>query len=74
MKPYSIVYMAALVILTSCELMPRNSTKDCRQQCPDSDNPEACYDFCDCIHANCQPLDKCLNEYEQAKKHQNRTP
>jgi uncharacterized membrane protein YphA (DoxX/SURF4 family) len=65
-----VVAAFALVILFARfghELMPRNTLKECRTQCEDSANPEACYTFCDCIHKEGQPLDKCLEAYEEAK-------
>jgi hypothetical protein len=46
--------------------MPRNTLKDCRQQCPDSKKSKACYDFCDCIHKQGLPLDSCLDKYDKA--------
>ena len=45
--------------------MPRNTLKDCRQQCKDSKKSKACYEFCDCIHKQGQPLDSCLYKYEK---------
>jgi hypothetical protein len=63
--------MVALVFSSACEIMPRNSLKDCQLQCKDSNNPKACYDFCDCIHKNCQPLDTCLAEYDKALEEMN---
>jgi hypothetical protein len=60
--------IAGFFLTSGCELMPRNSLKDCRVQCAESDNPGACYDFCDCIHQNCQPLSNCLDQYENAAK------
>lgn len=46
--------------------MPRNTLKDCRQQCKDSKKSKACYEFCDCIHKQGHTLDSCLNEYNKA--------
>ncbi|WP_400190294.1 hypothetical protein [Hymenobacter sp. B81] len=60
-----IVLLAVLALTAACEMMPRNTLADCRRQCPDSSKPEACYDFCACIHQRCQPLAKCLEQYEQ---------
>ncbi|KAA3437946.1 DoxX family protein [Rufibacter hautae] len=48
------------------ELVPRNTLKECRTQCDESDNPAACYTFCDCIHKEGQPLNKCLETYNNA--------
>lgn len=46
--------------------MPRNTLKDCRAQCADDKKPNACYNFCDCIHKQGRSLDSCLDEYEAA--------
>jgi uncharacterized membrane protein YphA (DoxX/SURF4 family) len=48
------------------EIAPRITIKDCNSQCPDSKNPEACIQFCDCIHNRGETLDKCLEEFERA--------
>jgi hypothetical protein len=58
--------MALALVLNSCEIMPRNTLKDCRQQCKDSKKSKACYEFCDCIHKQGQPLDSCLKNYENS--------
>lgn len=68
MKTLPIIFIAALVFTTACEIMPRNTLRDCKEQRKDSDKSNACYDFCDCIHKNCQPLNKCLDEYNKAPK------
>ncbi|WP_240337077.1 DoxX family protein [Rufibacter psychrotolerans] len=65
-----VVTTLALVVgflTTGFELMPRNTRKDCRAQCKDTSNPAACLTFCDCIHQEGQPLNKCLDAYEKAK-------
>jgi uncharacterized membrane protein YphA (DoxX/SURF4 family) len=60
-------FLIVVFIATSgFEIVPRNTTSDCKMQCDDSNNPKACNDFCDCIHSGGQPLDKCLEEYEAA--------
>jgi hypothetical protein len=49
-------------------LMPRNTLTDCKKQCDDSDNPEACKVFCESIHNKGQDLDKSLDEYKRVLK------
>ena len=66
MKSFLIILIAALVFTSSCEIMPRNTMKDCRQQCKGSKKSKACYDFCDCIHRDGKQLDSCLEKYENA--------
>lgn len=47
-------------------ILPRNTLSDCERQCSDSKNPQACIEFCNCIHQQGQPLEQCLNKYNQA--------
>jgi len=44
-------------------ILPRNTMKECRKQCENKNNSEACFDFCNCIHQEGQPLNKCMDEY-----------
>ncbi len=53
------------------EIRPHNSISDCKNQCEESDFPEACLAFCDCIHVEGRPLEECLEEYNQAVSAQN---
>lgn len=57
-----------LVITHVYDIMPRNTLSACTAQCKDSANPQACNDFCNCIHQKGQPLNKCLDEYHKALK------
>lgn len=50
------------------EAMPRNSKSDCREQFKNTKNEIAGFKFCDCIHNNGEPLDDCLEDFENAKK------
>ncbi len=63
-----------LLITWGCEIMPRNTLNDCRMQCEDSKKSKACYEFCDCIHLQGQPLDSCLDKYDQAPTDKRETP
>lgn len=65
--------IASMIFVYGCEIMPRNTLKDCREQCKDSKKSKACYEFCDCIHKQGQALNKCLDEYEKAPEDSNRT-
>ena len=66
MKNFSTVLLLVLLVNTSCEIMPRNTRKDCRMQCPDRKKSKACYEFCDCIHLQGKSLDSCLAAFEKA--------
>jgi uncharacterized membrane protein YphA (DoxX/SURF4 family) len=60
-------FLLVVFIATSgFEIVPRNTKSDCKKQCENSDNSNACDDFCDCIHKGGQPLDKCLEQYDAA--------
>ncbi|MCW3103270.1 MAG: hypothetical protein JWO09_1710 [Bacteroidetes bacterium] len=65
-KTIAVIFIAALGFLSACEIMPRNTLKDCRSQCKDSKKSKACYDFCDCIHKYGHSLDSCLEAYDMA--------
>ena len=60
-----IVTMFSVVFLTTqgYDMVPRNTKSECEKQCADKDDPEACIDFCDCIHVEGDSLDDCLDEY-----------
>jgi hypothetical protein len=64
-KTLPIILVATLAFATAC-LQPRNTLRDCKAQCESSDKSKACHDFCDCIHKNCQSLEKCLDEYDKS--------
>lgn len=50
------------------DIRPGNSSVECTNSCVNNDNPNACRGFCDCIYNKANPLDQCLDEYEQAKE------
>lgn len=66
MRAVPLLLILCLSCMTGCEIYPRNNSRDCLAQCADTDKPNACATFCACIHNNCQPLDKCLEEYDKA--------
>jgi hypothetical protein len=68
MKPILIAVFGALVLTSACEIMPRNTIRDCREQCSDTKKTKACMEFCNCIHLKGEALNKCLDEYEKAKE------
>ena len=74
MKKLLTIFIGVLVFTSACEIMPRNSLSDCREQCKGSKKSKACYDFCDCIHKDGQPLDSCLDKYNKAQEDTIRTP
>ena len=66
MKLFPVITLIILTFLTSCEIMPRNTISDCREQCKDNNKSNACLEFCDCIHIDGRPLDSCLDAYDRA--------
>jgi len=66
----SFVVMATIVlILTNIyEIKPRNTIVQCKKQIPASSKPQACNNFCNCIHLEGKSLEKCLETYEKAPK------
>lgn len=61
-----VVVVAGLVLLHFNSIMPRNHLSDCRSQCEDREDPEVCYNFCECIHTEGRQYDNCLDEYYEA--------
>ncbi|GAB3913735.1 hypothetical protein GCM10028803_58280 [Larkinella knui] len=66
------VFMVGLLIFNAFAIRPRNTLSDCQEQCKGSNKSEACYEFCDCIHKDGQPLDKCLDAYNKAPANDSR--
>jgi uncharacterized membrane protein YphA (DoxX/SURF4 family) len=63
--------MIATVIVVNqflYDIRPGNSVLECTNGCPGNSNPKACEEFCDCIHNQGKPLNKCLIEYNKAKE------
>jgi hypothetical protein len=67
-------FIASMLLISACEIMPRNTLKDCQVQCKNSKKSKACYDFCDCIHKYGNSLDSCLNAYDMAPEDSTGTP
>lgn len=65
---FTIITMALVISgsLFGYNLYPRNTKADCRKQCPDAKNPDACIEFCDCIFETDATFDDCLYNYNQS--------
>ena len=59
-----VIFMIGIPSLYS--IRPRNTLSQCLKQF--KDRPKAGEAFCDCIHQNGEPLDKCMDEYNQASE------
>lgn len=61
-----IIIFTAVLLRNVFEIRPHNHMKDCVQQCGETNNPDACKEFCNCIHQEGKPLNTCLLQYKQA--------
>jgi len=55
-------------------LKPRNTLPQCLSQFKNTNKTKAGEIFCNCIHQNGEPLDKCMNEYNNSPDENNLTP
>lgn len=62
----AILVVTILILINMYNIEPYNTLKDCQRQAQTSKNPKATDDFCNCIHTEGKPLDKCLEAYEKA--------
>ena len=68
---FSVLAVSALVLGVATkgfEVTPRNSYKDCVSQFQDPNLLEAGEMFCSCIHQTGNPLQVCVNQFEEIKK------
>ncbi len=71
---FAAVIVFVLVVPSLYSIKPRNTLAQCIKQFKDSRRAKAGEDFCGCIHTSGEPLDKCLNEYNNAPEDTNQTP
>jgi uncharacterized membrane protein YphA (DoxX/SURF4 family) len=67
----SVLATVACVIIVNIfifEIRPGNSLIECNNGYSSGKYPKASKGFCDCIYNRGKPLDKCLEEYKQAKE------
>lgn len=60
------VFIFVLVIPNLYSIKPRNTLEGCRKQFKGNNQSIAGNDFCNCIHQNGEPLNKCLDAYFKA--------
>jgi uncharacterized membrane protein YphA (DoxX/SURF4 family) len=65
---FATVVLVIVINIFIFEIRPGNSIIECRNGYSDSKYPNASKKFCDCIYNQGKPLDKCLEEYKQAKE------
>lgn len=56
--------VASVVYMSFFTFMPRNEVARCSEQCPDTENPQACIKLCDCLHTT-RSYNHCMEEYYQ---------
>ncbi|MCP9234392.1 DoxX family protein [Lewinella sp. JB7] len=61
-----LLVFASVVWVMRNALMPMNRVPECRTRCAGSTDPEACLEFCECVHTRGETLDNCLEAYERA--------
>lgn len=63
---FASIVLFVLVIPRLYSLKPRNTLPQCLRQFNNTKRTVAGGNFCNCIHNNGDPLNKCLNEYDNA--------
>lgn len=63
---FSTVVLTILFARYGYDIVPRNSLSDCKKQFKNTRNETVGFEFCECIHREAQPLDKCIDEYEKS--------
>jgi uncharacterized membrane protein YphA (DoxX/SURF4 family) len=64
---FAVVVFFVAVVPSLYRVRPRNTLTQCLNQFKDN-RTEAGENFCNCIHTNGEPLNKCLNQYNNALK------
>ncbi len=62
------IFLIVFTLTTAYDILPRNTMQECRKQCENKNNPEPCFDYCNCIHEKGQPLHQCMDEYFKANE------
>ena len=71
---FAAVVICVVGIPSLFSVKPRNTLPQCLRQFKNSSKTKAGEKFCDCIHNNGEPLNKCLNEYNNAPDDTGGTP
>jgi uncharacterized membrane protein YphA (DoxX/SURF4 family) len=71
---FAAVVICVVGIPSLYSIKPRNTLPQCIRQFKDTNRTGAGENFCNCIHNNGEPLNKCLNEYNKAPEDTIRTP
>ncbi len=71
---FTAVVICVVGIPSLYSIKPRNTLAQCLRQFKDSSKAKAGENFCDCIHKNGEPLDKCMNDFSNESEDANQTP
>ena len=71
---FAAVVICVIGIPSLYSIKPRNTLPQCLRQFKNGSKTKAGEVFCNCIHQNGEPLDKCLSEYFNAPEDAARTP
>lgn len=71
---FAAVVFCVIGIPNLYSIKPRNEMPPCLRQFTNTRRTQAGANFCNCIHKNGDPLDKCLNEYNSAPDDTEQTP
>ncbi|NJW53822.1 DoxX family protein [Salinimicrobium oceani] len=62
----TVIAVVAMVVLMNIHLfMPQLEISECKQQCSDEEDPQACLNLCDCIHTT-RTYNFCMEEYDNS--------
>lgn len=59
--------VTVLIYMNLFTFIPRNQVSDCKEYCPDLENPQACLELCDCVHTS-RSFDFCMEDYNNSLK------
>ncbi len=60
------VTLTVLIVTNAYDKKTRNTLYDCQNDCKDTDNSRACFEFCDCIHNEGRSFNACSEEMRKA--------
>ncbi len=69
---FAAVIFFAAIVPNLYDVLPRNTLPQCIGQFKDGSRTKAGENFCNCIHNDGEPLNKCLNDYNNASDDINR--
>jgi len=68
------IVVCAVGVPSLYRIKPRNTFAQCVKQFRDTGRTQAGEKFCNCIHKNGEPLDKCMNDFFNAPEDTTQTP